>query len=125
MIGRCYRSSQPDYENYGGRGITVCQRWRDSFQNFLTDMGERPAGLTLDRKNVNGNYEPGNCVWSSNKTQQNNKRLSLRIPFNGELLTFEQYSKRTGIPVYTLRNRRNAGVPLNMIHLTPKEAGVR
>ena len=124
MIGRCYRSSQPDYDSYGGRGITVCQRWRDSFHNFLSDMGERPNGKTIDRQNVNGNYEPGNCVWSSSKEQQSNKRTSLRIPEDGKLFTFEEYSVHTGIPVHSLRFRRYSGVPLDKLRFTPTEAGV-
>ena len=121
MIGRCYRSSQPDYDSYGGRGITVCQRWRDSFHNFLSDMGVRPEGMTLDRLKVDGNYEPGNCVWSTNKTQQNNKRNSIRIPLGDRTLTVEEFSAETGITEAIIRNRIYAKVPLNELqHGKPK-----
>ncbi len=73
MIQRCTNSSSPNFERYGGRGITVCKRWR-KFKNFLTDMGKRPAGKTLDRKNVNGNYKPSNCKWATKSEQQFNRR---------------------------------------------------
>lgn len=73
MISRCKRPSHMCYDNYGGRGITICDRWKE-FKNFLEDMGVRPKGKTLDRIEVNGNYEPSNCKWSTRKQQQNNRR---------------------------------------------------
>ena len=73
MLTRCRNSKQRCYTNYGGRGITVCKRWL-TFKNFLADMGERPAGLTLDRINNDGNYEPKNCRWATLKEQRNNQR---------------------------------------------------
>jgi len=72
---RCYYPSQPGFKNYGARGIAVCDRWRNSFENFLADMGERPEGKTLDRyPNNDGNYEPGNCRWATLSEQQRNRR---------------------------------------------------
>lgn len=74
MIQRCYDKKVPHYERYGGRGISVCDRWRNSFLIFLEDMGTRPEGKTLDRIDNSGNYEPANCKWSTMKEQNNNRR---------------------------------------------------
>lgn len=74
MKQRCYNSNHTYYHHYGGRGITVCFEWINSFQAFLKDMGTRPEGTSLDRINNDGNYEPGNCRWSTPKEQANNQR---------------------------------------------------
>lgn len=74
MIARCYNTAHEAYPNYGGRGIEVHRRWRESFAAFLEDMGERPYGKTLDRKDPNGNYEPDNCQWANVWEQAANKR---------------------------------------------------
>lgn len=73
MLTRCFNSNHDAYSDYGGRGIKVCERWR-RFENFFIDMGEPPEGLTLDRIDVNGNYEPGNCKWATWSEQNLNKR---------------------------------------------------
>lgn len=74
MRERCFNPKNERYHRYGGRGITVCERWL-SFANFIADMGERPEGMTLDRKNTDGNYEPGNCKWSTTLEQNQNASL--------------------------------------------------
>lgn len=82
MRARCNNPKNHDYVDYGGRGISICARW-NSFANFFADMGPRPPGLTVDRIDVNGNYEPGNCRWATSITQARNKRTSLLIEFDG------------------------------------------
>lgn len=73
MMKRCNNPNDKAYNHYGGRGISVCERWR-KFENFYADMGGRPDGYSLDRINNNGNYEPSNCQWSTQKEQANNRR---------------------------------------------------
>lgn len=91
MIQRCTNPKRRDYSRYGGRGITVCDRWLHSFENFLEDMGEKPKATSLDRyPDTNGNYEPGNCRWATAREQSNNKRNNVKIWFAGTYYTMPQ-----------------------------------
>lgn len=89
MKRRCYKPNAPMYKHYGGRGITVCARWIDSFENFLTDMGECPEGkrMSIDRIDVNGNYEPSNCRWATPAEQIANRRSKAEI--KADLVIYE------------------------------------
>lgn len=78
MIVRCYYPSHKSYDDYGGRGITVCRKWLLSFDQFLKDLGHRPIGMTLDRINVNKGYSPGNCRWATLSEQNSNQRRHSR-----------------------------------------------
>lgn len=73
MLTRCYNVNAPNYFKYGGRGVSVCDRWRNSFSDFLSDMGTRPAGTSLDRIDGRGGYEPGNCRWATAIEQRHNR----------------------------------------------------
>lgn len=77
MRDRCLNPNNPYYSYYGERGITICNRW-DNFANFVKDMGDRPEGMTLDRINPDGNYEPSNCRWATKNVQQRNQRMNTR-----------------------------------------------
>jgi hypothetical protein len=78
MWTRCTNANAKSYKDYGGRGITICDRWKD-FGAFLADMGERPSGRTLDRINVQGNYEPTNCRWATRKEQAMNTQRASKL----------------------------------------------
>ena len=77
MLHRCRSPNYSSYKDYGGRGISVCERWQ-KFENFLLDMGERPEGMSIDRIDVNGNYEPSNCRWATPSQQQKNQRRHVK-----------------------------------------------
>src|SRR5690242_17533303 len=98
MIERCVSKGSVSYPTYGARGISVCPRWRDSFANFLEDMGTRPSiQHSIDRIDNDKGYEPSNCRWATNQTQCNNKRRNFKITHNGRTLTPAEWSRETGI----------------------------
>lgn len=105
MIRRCHDEGCDVYRYYGGRGIKVCQRWRDSFDAFVADMGPRPDGYQIDRIDNGGNYEPGNCRWVDRKTQCRNRRSSRVLEFRGEKRTIAEWSEVTGIGAKVIEMR--------------------
>lgn len=111
MMSRCYRLTDKDYPKYGGRGITVCRRWHE-FVNFENDVGIRPEGTSLDRIEVNGNYEPENCRWATPVIQQRNRRCNRLFKINGETLTFSEICQRNSMAESTLFNRLKKGMSI-------------
>jgi hypothetical protein len=105
IIQRCTNPNRDHYENYGGRGITVCDRWRESFANFFEDVGECPKGCELDRIDRDGNYEPGNCQWVTHKVNSNNHSNNRFITYNKETLTLTQWSEKTGLSPSVIHSR--------------------
>lgn len=97
MMTRCYNRNHPSFVNYGGRGIEVCEQWRNDFDAFAEDMGgERPEGMTLDRIDYNGDYEPSNCRWANVLTQQRNRRTSIKCEWKGRKLTITEIARDAG-----------------------------
>jgi hypothetical protein len=125
MIARCHNPNTNNYEDYGGRGIQVCDRWRESFENFYEDMGPRPRGedgvlWTLDRIDCNGPYSPDNCRWADLETQNNNKNDTHWVEFRGEKLSVAQWERKLGMPPNTLSKRLNTyGWPIERALTTP------
>lgn len=105
MKTRCGNKNSQDYANYGGRGIKVCDRWLNSFENFLADLGLKPTKKhSLDRINVNGNYEPGNVRWSTQKAQCRNKRNNKWIEYNGNSMLISDYKNKRAMPAFKVNN---------------------
>ena len=108
MMDRCYREGVPNYGSYGGRGITVCERWH-TFANFYADMGDRPEGMSLDRIDNDGPYSPDNCRWATSKDQARNRRNNNILALNGEERCIKDWSELLGIHPATIRNRLRRG----------------
>lgn len=120
MNNRCYNKNTNRYELYGGRGIVVCDRWRNSFKNFLEDMGEPPSDKhSLDRINTNGDYGPSNCKWSDIYEQANNKRRNVFIEVKGIKMTVSQADRFLGLPSNTVKSRLYQGWSIERATTTP------
>lgn len=117
MHRRCQDASNPVY---GGRGISVCERWA-SFENFLEDMGVRPIGCTIDRIDPNGHYTPENCRWAPDNVQQRNRRSCRYISHNNETLSLVEWAERLGCKYSTLRMRLEKGWSVERTLTTPVE----
>jgi hypothetical protein len=117
MIARCYCPTHEYYHAYGGRGISVCDRWKQ-FIPFYEDMGPKPIGMSIERIDNNGHYSKDNCRWATQKEQCNNRRNSRRITIDGTTLTVSQWADSVGIHRSTLSHRLASG-------MAPKEALLR
>jgi len=126
MIGRCHNKNSYDYHNYGARGIVVCERWLNSFENFYADMGDKPfPGAQIDRKNNDGNYEPENCKWSTSLENNNNRRNTTRVEYKGETLAAKPLSRKFGIKYNTFLNRIKKGLSVDNALNTPTRSYVK
>lgn len=119
MKYRCNTPTSSDYPNYGGRGVKVCERWQESFINFFEDMGDCEDNLTLDRIDVNGDYEPSNCRWADMETQMNNRRNNRYVTYNGEKTTIAVLARKTKMGKGTLTRRLDMGMTAEQAIITP------
>ena len=120
MCTRCTNPNAKSYKDYGGKGVGICVEWLD-FENFLADMGERPTGMTLDRRDASGNYEPGNCRWATKIEQQRNTTANSRVTFEGVTMTQAEWAIEKGIKQTTLSYRLRSGWSLmEALSLTPR-----
>lgn len=111
MRHRCENPDDPAYKNYGERGIRVCPRWL-KFENFYSDMGERPEGFTLERVDNDKGYSPDNCKWATRAEQANNQRRTLRFTFDGITKTYKEWLADNNIGDNTVRSRLRRGFDL-------------
>lgn len=112
MRDRCLNIRNKKFQIYGGRGITICDRW-DSFLAFFEDMGKKPGpGYSIDRKNNDGNYEPSNCHWGTPKQQARNQSRTIMVMFNGRRMALAEAAEQTGVSLKLLHKRIAKGWPL-------------
>jgi len=120
MKQRCFNPNNDDYWNYGQRGITVCERWKNSFENFLADMGECPADRYIDRIDNDKGYEPSNCRWADALQQVYNRRCTKRVEYEGKMYTLRELSNMTGFSYDLLDHRLTIGFTVKEAVETPK-----
>lgn len=114
MMKRCYNPKENGYHNYGGRGIKVCERWHD-FRNFYHDLGPRPDGASLDRKETNGDYTPKNCRWATRWEQDRNRRGNKWLDCNGERRIITDWSIALGTDIHWIQRRLDRGYTMEQI----------
>lgn len=124
MLQRCENPNNVRFGRYGGRGIKVCERWRD-YPAFLADMGDRPKGYTIERINNDGDYEPGNCRWATIQEQADNTSRTVRLTYNGKTMNVTQWAAETGIPRPTIYTRLRNGWSAEQILSQPIAARKR
>jgi hypothetical protein len=110
VMQRCYNPKNPDYENYGARGVKVSEDWQN-FENFYSDMGEKPEGLSLEREDNEKNYSKENCKWGSTKEQALNKRTTIKVTLDGITKPLMTFCEELGVGYITARNRYRRGLP--------------
>jgi hypothetical protein len=116
MKSRCLNKNHKQYNDYGGRGIKVCESWINSFENFLSDMGKAPSlSHTIERIDVNGDYELNNCKWATRKEQSNNRRSSVLITINGITKNLKHWCEYYGVSISTVCYRRKRGYPMEKL----------
>src|ERR1017187_9182240 len=109
MLTRCFNSDSNSYPDYGGRGISVCDRWTNSFKTFLKDMGKRPDGCSLERIDNNGDYCPENCRWATKKDQSRNQRTSIMVTHDDKTQCITAWAEELGADDAAIRRRIGRG----------------
>ncbi len=120
MIERCHTKTHQAYPRYGARGIAVCERWRHSFENFFSDMGDRPEGRSIDRFDNNQGYSPDNCYWATQEEQMNNTSATHLLEYNGEKLSISQWSRKLGVSRNRITSRLQRGHSIEEALKLPK-----
>ena len=130
MMSRCFNPNVPIFKDYGGRGITVCEEWRgrkfncegrkDGFKNFIQYLGHAPSNIySIERINNDGNYEPGNVRWATNREQARNRRSNRLLTYNGQTLCLIEWAEKTGVPFEVIRDRLSRNWTPEKIFNTP------
>lgn len=129
MRNRCLFSNNQAWDNYGGRGITICAQWRDNYDAFYADMGPRLTGTTLERLDNDKGYGPGNCIWATNFVQRRNTRQNRILVVDGTRKILKDIAKESGIHRATLASRLDLGMTvetaLGLKHYERRRAGLQ
>jgi hypothetical protein len=114
---RCNNPNSQSYKNYGGRGITLCDRWlgKEGYKNFCEDMGERPEGTTIERIDNNKGYQPDNCKWATRLEQANNTRMTKLLTYKGMTKSISEWARYVGKDRSTLAHRLNSGLSVKQV----------
>lgn len=122
MRDRCLNPNDSNFSEYGGRGLKICDRWLASFENFYDDMGERPAELTIERRDNELGYSPENCYWGTRKQQQRNRRNNRLVTYNGMTMCVTAWDEHLGFPLNTVGQRLTRGWSVEKAITTPSKS---
>jgi hypothetical protein len=125
MKQRCCNPRHKKWADYGGRGITVCERWKNSFQDFFADMGDCPPGLSIHRVDNDGNYEPSNCVWATDEEQARVRRNVPVFTLFGVTACLKELVEKFGGNYWTIRGRLDLGWPIEKAFTLPPQFHTR